>query len=235
MPAVAERAVQLARENGWPIRNLVCDAGIGASGPTDAFDPSAWTRIFDVNVHGSFYFIRALCWMALVELCLERHTWLTGSRNRTEEVFGTYSVASRVVGCLPLAGLWKSEVIDLCQQVGVPAEVIESSRRADPNCGRSQELAEIAFDLIDRFLRVQEGELPEAALAALNPGQFRYLSSVLRRIGSSAGFRRGRRLSEMDFKRFGQLRRNAMSLAATHEIGRYWIRTSDFHRVRMAL
>jgi NH3-dependent NAD+ synthetase len=103
---------------------------------------------------------------------------LVGSRNRSEEVFGTYSVASRVVGCLPLAGLWKSEVMDLCHQVGVPPEVIASSRRADPNCGRPQELAEIGLELIDLYLRVQEKELPDAALAALTARQLQYLEHV---------------------------------------------------------
>jgi NH3-dependent NAD+ synthetase len=117
-------------------------------------------------------------WMGLVELSLERRCWLVGSRNRTEEVFGTYSIASRVTGCLPLAGLWKSEVMELCQQVGVPTEVMASSRRADPNCGRPQELAEIGLELIDHFLRVREGELPEGALASLSDAQIRYLESV---------------------------------------------------------
>jgi NH3-dependent NAD+ synthetase len=117
-------------------------------------------------------------WMDLLELSLERRCWLVGSRNRTEEVFGSYSIASRVIGCLPLAGLWKSEVMELCQHVGVPMEVIASSRRADPNCGRPQELAEIGLELIDHFLRVQEGELPEGALAALSDAQVRYLENV---------------------------------------------------------
>lgn len=58
-PATAERAVRLACDNGWAIRNLVCNAGIGKSGPTHSFEPATWARIFDVNVHGSFFFVRA--------------------------------------------------------------------------------------------------------------------------------------------------------------------------------
>jgi NAD(P)-dependent dehydrogenase (short-subunit alcohol dehydrogenase family) len=65
-PATAERAVGLARDNGWAIRNLVCNAGIGKSGSTHTFDPGMWARIFDVNVHGSFYFVRA-CLPAMLE------------------------------------------------------------------------------------------------------------------------------------------------------------------------
>jgi NAD synthase len=118
-------------------------------------------------------------WLALLELCAERQNWLIGSRNRTEEVFGTYSVASRVAGGLPLAGLGKSEVMELCRRVGVPQEVIASSRRAVPKCGRPEELAEIGLESIDLFLRVQEGELSEGALAALSAEQVRYLEAVL--------------------------------------------------------
>jgi NAD(P)-dependent dehydrogenase (short-subunit alcohol dehydrogenase family) len=65
-PTTAERAVQLAREKGWAIRNLICNAGMGQSGPTHTFDSTTWTRIFDVNVHGSFYFVRA-CLPAMLD------------------------------------------------------------------------------------------------------------------------------------------------------------------------
>jgi 3-hydroxybutyrate dehydrogenase len=65
-PATAERAVGLVAARGWSVRNLVCNAGIGKSGPTETFDPDLWRRIFDVNVHGSFYFVRA-CLPAMLE------------------------------------------------------------------------------------------------------------------------------------------------------------------------
>jgi NAD(P)-dependent dehydrogenase (short-subunit alcohol dehydrogenase family) len=58
-PATADRAVRLARERGWTLRNLVCNAGQGASGHTETFDRQKWQEIFAVNVHGSFYFVQA--------------------------------------------------------------------------------------------------------------------------------------------------------------------------------
>jgi 3-oxoacyl-[acyl-carrier protein] reductase len=58
-PATASRAVALAVERGWEIGYLVCNAGIGKSGATETFDPQLWRRIFDVNVHGCFYFVQA--------------------------------------------------------------------------------------------------------------------------------------------------------------------------------
>jgi 3-hydroxybutyrate dehydrogenase len=55
----AGRAVAVARERGWEVGHLVCNAGIGKSGPTETFDPQAWKRVFDVNVHGCFHFAQA--------------------------------------------------------------------------------------------------------------------------------------------------------------------------------
>ncbi len=58
-PATAQQARDLALNRGWAVANLVCNAGIGKGGPTHEFDPAMWRSIFDTNVHGSFYFVRA--------------------------------------------------------------------------------------------------------------------------------------------------------------------------------
>jgi NH3-dependent NAD+ synthetase len=107
--------------------------------------------------------------------------WLAGSRNRTEDVLGTYSLASRLATYLPLAGLWKSEVMDLARQAGVPEPILQSSRRADPLCGRPPEMAAIPFEHVDRFLQVQVGERDSADLTALSPEHLAYLEGVYRR------------------------------------------------------
>jgi NAD(P)-dependent dehydrogenase (short-subunit alcohol dehydrogenase family) len=64
-PDTARSAIALAQSRGWFVRHLVCNAGIGKGGPTAEFDPEQWRRIFDVNVHGSFYFVQA-CAPAMV-------------------------------------------------------------------------------------------------------------------------------------------------------------------------
>jgi NH3-dependent NAD+ synthetase len=120
-------------------------------------------------------------WAAILALALGGGGWLVGSRNRTEDLLGTYSLASRVATYLPLAGLWKSEVMELAAAVGVPAEVLASSRRADPECGRPQEMAEIPFETVDVFLQVRIGERPESDLAGLPAGAIAYLEPVYRR------------------------------------------------------
>ncbi len=117
-------------------------------------------------------------WAKFLELNLKEKRVLVGTRNRTEDALGTYSLASRVAAFFPIAGIWKSDVIELCEYIGVPEEVIGSSRRADPECGRPKELAEIPVALIDIFLKVGERKLSRKALAALSSGQLRYLERL---------------------------------------------------------
>jgi NH3-dependent NAD+ synthetase len=91
-------------------------------------------------------------WAHVLEMSLAHGAWLVGCRNRTEDMLDTYSLASRVATFLPLVGVWKSDVMRMCESLGVPEEITASSRRADPDCGRPPELAEIPFEKIDAFL-----------------------------------------------------------------------------------
>jgi NH3-dependent NAD+ synthetase len=120
-------------------------------------------------------------WMLMFSHARRERCWLVGSRNRTEDVLGNYSLASRLATYLPLAGLWKSEVMELAAFVGVPAEILQSSQRADPLCGRPQEMADILFHAVDRFLQVKIGERPAADLDALTEAQVEYLEGIYRR------------------------------------------------------
>lgn len=55
----AERAMTAAHAQGWKIGTLVSNAGVGKGGATHDFPLEAWKRLFDVNVHGAFSFVRA--------------------------------------------------------------------------------------------------------------------------------------------------------------------------------
>jgi NH3-dependent NAD+ synthetase len=125
----------------------------------------------------------ALRWAAALSHARTMRGWLVGSRNRTEEVLGTYSLASRLATCLPLAGLWKSDVMALCAEpaVAVPTEIMESSQRADPACERPREIADIPFADVDRLLQVELSERPPTDLATLSPACITYLGGVLQR------------------------------------------------------
>lgn len=125
--------------------------------------------------------IEAHRWALFLSESLDARGWLVGTRNRTEDVLGTYSLASRIATFLPLAGLWKSEVMELAAVAGVPGEILESSSRADPACGRPQELADISFATLDAFLQVKVGERPAADLAGGDPGVLAYLDALYQR------------------------------------------------------
>lgn len=113
----------------------------------------------------------------LLDVALAEHRLLIGTRNRTETMLGAYSRASRLASHIPLAGVWKSDILDLCAYAGVPEEIIVSSREADPVCGRPEELARIPFDAVDNFLKAKIGGLPRADEGLL-PEQRAYLEGL---------------------------------------------------------
>lgn len=120
-------------------------------------------------------------WADILLHSIKLRCWTAGSRTRTEEVFGTYSLASRLATYLPLAGLWKSEVMELCIPAGVPDEIIQSSSRADPVCERPREMSDVPFAAVDLFLQVKIGERSSADLIQLTSQQLEYLESVYHR------------------------------------------------------
>ena len=118
-------------------------------------------------------------WAKFLEISKNSSAWLVGSRNKTEEHTGFYSLASRVATFLPLSRIWKTEVMELCDQVGIPVEITASSRRGDPNCGRPDELAEIPLEAIDLYLKVQEGLVDSSRLESLTAQQVGYLAHLI--------------------------------------------------------
>ncbi|HYD93239.1 MAG TPA: hypothetical protein VEB18_02155 [Candidatus Paceibacterota bacterium] len=116
-------------------------------------------------------------WTTLLERSLKEHRVLIGTRNRTEDALGIYSAASRLAVHQPLIGLFKADVIALCEHIGVPEEIIASSKEADPECGRPEELARISFTAADTFAQEKLGLVPQGT-AALDPEQREYLESL---------------------------------------------------------
>jgi len=117
-------------------------------------------------------------WAHVITRGLVDHEVIVGTRNRTEDVLGTYSSASKVAAMLPLVGVWKTDVMRLCQYIDVPQEIIDSSRQADDDCGRPENLAAIPFDVLDDFLKVKVGELPLDTKLAIGEDELAYLESV---------------------------------------------------------
>jgi NH3-dependent NAD+ synthetase len=122
-----------------------------------------------------------------LEIKLQEKRILIGTRNRTEHVLGAFSLASRVTEYLPLSGMWKSDILKLCIHVGIPKEITDSSRRADPVCGRPEELAAMPFDSVDRYLSMTVGEMPLGPVEGLTEEQKKYLDTLI----SISNFKQG--------------------------------------------
>ena len=58
-PGTAAAALALVQAHSLSLKHLVCNAGIGKSGATEALETQDWLRVFDVNVHGCFHMVRA--------------------------------------------------------------------------------------------------------------------------------------------------------------------------------
>ncbi len=132
----------------------------------------------DVKTPGTRLEREEMRWARFLATSVRHRQWLVGCRNLTEHSLGTYSLASRVATFLPLIGTLKTHVMRICRAVGVPSEIIASSRRADPDCGRPQEMAEIPFEAIDRYILRRAGARIEHGLTE---AQTQYLDSVVQR------------------------------------------------------
>ena len=105
-----------------------------------------------IEVHASLDTERSR-WSQL--MALRERRWIVGSRNHTEDILGTYSVDSMCATVLPIVGLYKCDVLQSCEKIGAPDEIMASSRMADPECGRPQKLADIPLELIDEWVRLR--------------------------------------------------------------------------------
>jgi NH3-dependent NAD+ synthetase len=122
----------------------------------------------------------AMRWAYLSGRARKEDAWLVSTRNWSEDRLGTYSLVSRIATYLPIVGVPKSVVMELCDIIAVPPDVLAGSRRADPDCGRPQELADVPLELIDEFLFKKEGLLPRGYSYALTSAQNKYLNGIYR-------------------------------------------------------
>jgi NAD(P)-dependent dehydrogenase (short-subunit alcohol dehydrogenase family)/NH3-dependent NAD+ synthetase len=118
-------------------------------------------------------------WAACLDISHCYGGWLVGTRNKTESYTGLYSLASRLATFLPLGGLWKTDVMELCKALDVPEEILDSSRKADPNCGRPVELAEVPLEVIDAYIKATLGLLSDTILESIDKETQQYLSELI--------------------------------------------------------
>lgn len=93
----------------------------------------------------------------------EDQYWVVGTRNRTEDTLLNYSNASTAVSIQPLIHLWKSEVLQLSEYLGIPKIAITKSCETDCICGRDRLIANHIRE-VDTILMVKRGELSDKNL-----------------------------------------------------------------------
>lgn len=119
-------------------------------------------------------------WAHVLTRALAESRITVSTRNKTESILGMYSMASRAAGMHPLIGVWKTDVMRLCEYVGVPEAVMASSKQADADCGRPAELAALTFEQVDTWVKVATHEASEQDLMSTGIGEAEdnYLMSV---------------------------------------------------------
>lgn len=123
----------------------------------------------------------------------ESALWVVGTRNATEDALGTYSNISSAVSLQPLLRLWKTEIIEICEWLGVPSIAIEHSRQADCDCGRfdlaAAHIPEIDIILQER-LRPQRNTKAIELQKSLKPEVWSRLVAFVAEQVSSGGFKK---------------------------------------------
>lgn len=155
--------------------------GVFAGRPSELREKDWFERNGKVEyteVSGTYEDRESIRWAKLNALSIQKKAWLVGSRNKTEDLLGTYSLASRIATVLPLVGVWKSEVLKLCEKAGVPSSIVASSLRADPECGRPEELSAISYGKIELFLKEKIGISGNFGNVTLNPQERTYLEGI---------------------------------------------------------
>lgn len=82
----------------------------------------------------------------------KRSYWAAACINATEKRLGKYTILSKSASVWPVATLWKTDILSICEALDAPAIAIENSRLPDCLCGRD-ELAAANIEIIDQILR----------------------------------------------------------------------------------
>lgn len=91
-------------------------------------------------------------WSDLHYRAVTQQYWMASTVNATEKALGTFTILANSASIAPIISLYKSEVLQICEERGVPEAVINASRLPDCLCGRDEFAAE-NIQLIDELLR----------------------------------------------------------------------------------
>lgn len=81
----------------------------------------------------------------------EETYWVAGTINATEKMLGKYAMLSNAVSIQIIQSIYKSEIMQICQNMGVPPIALDNARQPDCFCGR-EEIAAQNIEMIDEIL-----------------------------------------------------------------------------------
>lgn len=155
-----DRMVSLSPQTAWMQRLVLPWLAAAAPGAGIEVDGSPWSdahrwaALHDRSLNGA---------RPTEAMKVEGSYWIVGTRNATERALFTYSNMSGGVSVQPLIGLWKHEILRICEHLGVPPIAIARSRQVDCDCGRF-DLAANHIEEVDFILMARQGEVSEAWL-----------------------------------------------------------------------
>lgn len=126
-----------------PLAGLEIDSDVGGND-----DQIRWGRLFS----------RAVKDTDAKDSLASNYYFTVGTRNATEEHLGTYSQLSGAVSMMPIVDLFKSEVLDICDWLGVPKIAMQKSCEVDCACGRFQVAADYLRE-VDLWVMQRKGLL----------------------------------------------------------------------------
>lgn len=84
--------------------------------------------------------------------------WVVGTRNASEDALFAYSNASNMASVQPLLHLWKSEILTIAKELGLPQKTLDHSCQPDCACGR-MDLWAYHIPEVDHLLMARAGIL----------------------------------------------------------------------------
>jgi NH3-dependent NAD+ synthetase len=78
--------------------------------------------------------------------------WIVGTINATERALGKYSLISDSASIQLVQTLYKTNIMRICEDLGVPEMILENARLPDCACGR-EEIAANNIELLDDIIR----------------------------------------------------------------------------------
>lgn len=156
-----------ANELNGKDRNCLVGIHYGASYPFQAwFEQYGRVEVTQLSENSIITDDDVYRWAALQNYAMDRRHWIVGTRNRMEQMLGDYSLASTVAVIQPILPLWKSEVLALCTDLGVPSDLLKAGWKGDPHCECHRPQIMRNLDACELALAYLAGEIDEAEARA---------------------------------------------------------------------